>query len=36
MIKPQPQLDPPRLDLAAGLYDMAAWQLDAVLDDVVG
>ncbi|SHX33002.1 Uncharacterised protein [Mycobacteroides abscessus subsp. bolletii] len=33
MNKPQPQLDPPRLELAAGLYDMAAWQLDAFLDD---
>lgn len=36
MNKPQPQLDPPRLELAAGLYDMAAWQLDAFLDDAVG
>ncbi|SKF67718.1 Uncharacterised protein [Mycobacteroides abscessus subsp. bolletii] len=36
MNKPQPQLDPPRLELAAGLYDMAAWQLDAFLDDTGG
>ncbi|RIR11302.1 hypothetical protein D2E27_17170 [Mycobacteroides abscessus] len=36
MSKPQPQLDPPRLELAAGLYDMAAWQLDVFLDDVAG
>lgn len=36
MNKPQPQLDPPRLELAAGLYDMAAWQLDAFLDDAGG
>ncbi|MFA4083764.1 hypothetical protein [Mycobacteroides salmoniphilum] len=36
MSKPQPQLDPPRLELAAGLYDMASWQLDAFLDDAVG
>ncbi|MEU9806010.1 hypothetical protein [Mycobacterium sp. NPDC050853] len=33
MNKPQPQLDPPRLELAAGLYDMAAWQLEVFLDD---
>ncbi|CPU21829.1 hypothetical protein [Mycobacteroides abscessus] len=36
MNRPQPQLDPPRLELAAGLYDMAAWQLDTFLDDAVG
>lgn len=36
MGKSQPQLDPPRLDLAAGLYEMAAWQLDVFLDDAAG
>lgn len=36
MTKPRPQLDPPRLELAAGLYDMAAWQLDVFLDDAAG
>lgn len=36
MSRPQPRLDPPRLDLAAGLYDMAAWQLDVFLDDAAG
>ncbi|AMT70482.1 hypothetical protein [Mycobacteroides immunogenum] len=36
MNRPQPQLDPPRLELAAGLYDMSAWQLDVFLDDAVG
>ena len=36
MNRPQPQLDPPRLALAAGLYDMSAWQLDVFLDDAVG
>ncbi|MBN7553065.1 hypothetical protein [Mycobacteroides abscessus] len=36
MNRPQPQLDPPRLELAAGLYDMAAWQLDTFLDDAGG
>lgn len=36
MNRPQPQLDPPRLELAAGLYDMAAWQLDAFLNDAGG
>lgn len=36
MIKRQPRLDPSRLDLAAGLYDMATWQLDVFLDDAAG
>ncbi|OHU23438.1 hypothetical protein BKG77_07175 [Mycobacteroides chelonae] len=36
MSKPQPQLDPSRLELAAGLYDMAAWQLDVFIDDAAG
>ncbi len=36
MIRPQPQLDPARLELAAGLYDVAAWQLDVFLDDAAG
>ncbi|RIT32700.1 hypothetical protein D2E76_23095 [Mycobacteroides abscessus] len=36
MKRAQPQLDPPRLELAAGLYEMAAWQLDVFLDDAAG
>jgi len=36
MIRPQPQLEPPRLELAVGLYDMASRQLDAFIDDAVG
>lgn len=33
MVKPQPQLDPIRLELAAGLYDSAVWQLEVYCDD---
>ncbi len=33
MIKPQPQLDPIRLELAAGLYDSVVWQLEVYCDD---
>ncbi|MUM17977.1 hypothetical protein FZI91_17810 [Mycobacterium sp. CBMA271] len=33
MMKPQPQLDPIRLELAAGLYDSAVWQFEVYCDD---
>lgn len=33
MIKPPPQLDPIRLELAAGLYDSVVWQLEVYCDD---
>lgn len=33
MLRPQPQLDPERLELAAGLYDTVVWQLEVYCDD---
>lgn len=33
MVKPPPQLDPIRLELAAGLYDSVVWQLEVYCDD---
>ncbi|EIV69087.1 Uncharacterised protein [Mycobacteroides abscessus subsp. abscessus] len=33
MVKLPPQLDPIRLELAAGLYDSAVWQLEVYCDD---
>lgn len=33
MMKPQPQLDPIRLELAAGLYGSVVWQLEVYCDD---
>lgn len=33
MIKTQPQLDPIRLELAAGLYDSVVWQLEMYCED---
>jgi hypothetical protein len=33
MVKSPPQLDPIRLELAAGLYDSVVWQLEVYCDD---